>query len=1510
MNRNAKMKRIAAILLTVIMALQINPMGAENDPSGWNTYYSDWWRPLFETESSEYTFSGVGDTILLPYLLGLNGIYGIITDASTDSDALRLDGNLYLTALDYFDSAELSVTAGGKTFAFILHNPGPETVIPAGEEVAGENGSFTAASEIPAGTQLALGAYEPTEAQRAAIPENGEDAYTVWMEIGLVSPDGEAVHAGADVTVKTNIELPPVPEEYGLIGRAAVKDAKLYHVVSDTEVEELPVEVETEDGVITTLRFSTESFSGFALSYTVDFEFIVNGQAYEYTLPGGGFIPLRQLAEALGLVPADDPTGLELLINGIQNVAFSDPDLVWVGKTENDTTLGMVKDAYGLACDYSAELTEEEIAQLNDTAIPSGEWILISLKPFTSEEALTVTMQNGDVWTVEVTDWQIQRDYLSADGITYRIEVTLDDRDIIEGEAELSVEELLEGTEKYENYLYAVSESMMLDSIDEIQFVRFFDIKVLVDGEIFEPEYPAQVKISYQDPIELGDNQAVNIVHFADAGVEIIQAVEVSGDRRELKYEQTGFSVTATVVAANNLQDGHEYIIYTRSNNRSYAMTHYSEGRDKDTVYSVEISAGNAAGTAVSIANYGSSIVWTAHRVTVSGTTYWTFSYEEDGKTYYLRTYGGLMVGADSDINESQYTDSSRYQWRIDSSNRLRARYNQNNNTRYLRYSNDFKERSGNNASFYFADVSSYTIDVPPTPTIHYVDENGNELTVVNGRDWTTDSSTSPAYLIYDIDGYEYVKTTLKTISGTVIRPMLRVGKWQYTTSTGNSITWTDIPADDVESNKLEDIYVVYKKAAEPVYGGTPKVKQVQGKEPDPPVITKSSAVNGDGTNTLSLSVTGHTEPMEVEKLADVIVIVDTSSSMRRHMGTATDTYESNSTLVKNYRDHETRMWIAAEAVNNLADTLIGEDTEFKNSQGENLIRMSLISFNSDASLKCGFTDDYTTFTNAVGNLTTNTGTNWEAALELANHLRVDPERATFVIFVTDGNPSYRTSRGNLLELEGYPETVNDANLDLYASNDYYSYRVNQYFGPLDETEPRNYNTAVVTAQSIVSHRKNLYSIGIGNSAGITRLQGLTAEAYNSSATGAAHTKTADNPEELALAFSDITASIAALMGHSDVQITDGISDLTQTVQKSSLVSFAEDDFTYYKGHEATAEDVANGLAAAVGDMVWVSWDPTSEGCAEAVYNTTTGAVEWNMGEGFMLEEGYTYEVHFKVWPSQEAYDLLADLNNGKKSYSSLTDEEKAQIKEPTTPGGMYTLKTNSETSYTYRPATKTGETVTPTGEPSEPGSFPDVDPLELTTKPLKVQKLWHNNYVDSRTLTDSITMELYGVDSDGTTSHSFKEFTLTQEGNWYAENNYISYGLVTYDTATDTGAKIYEAGHDFTLRETDDEAHYYELTAGVFRPMFINGTPTILEQVESAPAGMSDSVFHYSDGSNDYYRLDGKIYQNTESDILLIATNTHRSYMDLNKVIVDLSGDPVTDNKEFEYKITLLTYQ
>ena len=968
-------------------------------------------------------------------------------------------------------------------------------------------------------------------------------------------------------------------------------------------------------------------------------------------------------------------------------------------------------------------------------------------------------------------------------------------------------------------------------------------------------------------------------------------------------------ATTSNQLRVSQLSNG-KYILYARdaANNNYYALV------PGTALNSVQVTLNG------DVVQYSGSenLYWD---VEVSGGTYY-FSFTESGTKYYLAagTIGNhVQVGTSKTAYGNENTTGWQ-QW---------ADYIHSAGDTFLQsYNGTFRTwnvagQDWQNRSLVYFEKQGATSGGSHA-TIHYVDEDGNELTVSNGQPVNDTTSMTYYYqyggsveypynyLIYDVDGYEYAYTYRNSnTNANRITPILtyRDNRWKYTSgtnTTGANNTWNNLSSDD-------DIYVVYKRKATVSEGGTP-VPKIAGEKPDIPAITKDSVVNGDGTNTLSLSVTGHTSVMEAEKLADVIVVYDVSGSMNYRMDSETAASAG-----------ERRMDYAQAATKALANSLLGKNT----TEHPDLIRMSLISFSNTAQKVQDFTTDKSSFNNSVDTLPSpDGGTNWEYALQLANEMAVETDRATFVVFVTDGNPTFRQTRGVLNN--GGTGALGD-----YDVTDYY-FAYNVYGFGSSDVHNRNYAAALTQAQSIVSHNKNFYTIGISND--VTNLTKLTTEA----GAGADHSKTATSNEELVAAFDDIAASIIAHLGHSDIKITDGITDLTQTVQKSTLVNFAEDDFTYYKGHAATAEDVTAGRASSVGDMIWESWTPSSEGCAEAVYDTGTGAVEWNMGETFMLEDGYTYQVRFKVWPSQEAYDLLADLNNGKKNYSSLSDAEKAQISEPTTAGGMYTLKTNSETSFTWREATKSGETVTPIGEPSEPGSFPDVDPLELTTKPLKVKKQWHNNYVDSRTLTDSITMELYGVDSDGVTSHDFKEITLSQyelvdghyvdnEGNaltydenkkqyvdaegevreralaekpWYAENNYISYGLVTYNTTTDAGAKVYETGHDFTLREIDDEAHYYELSAGVYRPMFINGTATILEKVDAAPAGMNDSVFHYSDGSHHYYRLDGKIYQDTQSDTLLIATNTHRSYMDLNKVVVDESGIAAVDDTEFEYNI------
>lgn len=96
----------------------------------------------------------------------------------------------------------------------------------------------------------------------------------------------------------------------------------------------------------------------------------------------------------------------------VASVEFSNPELVWVGKVDEKTTVGKLKKANGLEVHYSAELTEDEIKEINAQTVKAGDWALISLQPFTGEESMTVTMENGETFTIRVTDLQTEQDAL------------------------------------------------------------------------------------------------------------------------------------------------------------------------------------------------------------------------------------------------------------------------------------------------------------------------------------------------------------------------------------------------------------------------------------------------------------------------------------------------------------------------------------------------------------------------------------------------------------------------------------------------------------------------------------------------------------------------------------------------------------------------------------------------------------------------------------------------------------------------------------------------------------------------------------------------------------------------------------------------------------------------------------------------------------------------------------------------------------------------------------------
>ncbi|MBQ9708545.1 MAG: hypothetical protein IJV66_05115, partial [Firmicutes bacterium] len=100
--------------------------------------------------------------------------------------------------------------------------------------------------------------------------------------------------------------------------------------------------------------FAADSFSVYAVVYTVDFYY---GE-YEYHMNGGEDMLLSELFGALGI---------DVAASDVSSVKFSDSDLLEITKTKSDYKLS-------------------------------------SLKPFDTEELLTITMENGDVYEVKVTD--------------------------------------------------------------------------------------------------------------------------------------------------------------------------------------------------------------------------------------------------------------------------------------------------------------------------------------------------------------------------------------------------------------------------------------------------------------------------------------------------------------------------------------------------------------------------------------------------------------------------------------------------------------------------------------------------------------------------------------------------------------------------------------------------------------------------------------------------------------------------------------------------------------------------------------------------------------------------------------------------------------------------------------------------------------------------------------------------------------------------------------------------
>ena len=379
--------------------------------------------------------------------------------------------------------------------------------------------------------QAPAGAFPPRTRMRLRTVEDGSLLPAVTAALGAVP----AAVAAVDISFLNpgGEELQPeLPVQVSL--RAAdgsgLTDGPLVMHVDETGAADIVARSPQAAGPDEAV-FAAEDFSVYALVYTVDFCYGVNGQSFACSLRGGGGIALSELVQALGLVNEDETA---LFLQRVAAVSFSDPSLLSVSRVEQDATFGTIKSELGLDCQYSPDLSAAEIAALDAQALSAPDWALISLRPFATEETLTVSLSDGEVFTVQVTDAQLQQRVISAAGETYLVTVTYDEAALIPEGAELSVSELTD----IDLYL---EEAAALLNQGELEQARFFDISILAEGRPVQPAAPVQVELTLEDL----EGERAAALHFGDRA----ELLESEGAGESVSFETTGFSVYGIVTA-------------------------------------------------------------------------------------------------------------------------------------------------------------------------------------------------------------------------------------------------------------------------------------------------------------------------------------------------------------------------------------------------------------------------------------------------------------------------------------------------------------------------------------------------------------------------------------------------------------------------------------------------------------------------------------------------------------------------------------------------------------------------------------------------------------------------------------------------------------------------------------------------------------------------------------------------------------------------------------------------
>ncbi len=764
------------------------------------------------------------------------------------------------------------------------------------------------------------------------------------------------------------------------------------------------------------------------------------------------------------------------------------------------------------------------------------------------------------------------------------------------------------------------------------------------------------------------------------------------------------------------------------------------------------------------------------------------------------------------------------------------------------------------------------------------------------------------------------------------------------------------------------DIYVLYVKKAESYTPpGPSNPQEVKG-----PITEKQVTDNHNGTYKIRLDITGQME-RDVNRIgANVIVIMDRTQSMSNEMSPGV-----------------TRMDAAKTAMYTLIDTLNPGSGE-----SQHLINMTVVEFCNWHEYRnpLTWTQSRDAMENYVDNLVYQSGqdglgTNWQIGLYggrvLAQQATTNANYSgnkTYVIFVTDGNPNAWYTRP---ASDGGPTTTGNNNQRSRWNQEGNGYFVQDAY---DAALPNAYNLAALCGY-------NLYGIYCGgpNDDGKGHLQALMN--YNQGG-NQVRGKFIDGTSEDAIneAFATIAQTIVNELGASEVTVDDGIPKLANV---SSSVSGSAGGFQYYISYPMTlvedANDPNNGkYRYTIGDDAFYV-DPsaltnapnreadgyefsTGYCCApdpennnELIYYITmewddapsaassgSNGVTWNLSEQKVLADKTIYTLTFDVWPSQEAYDLLANLNNNMPGYTldQLDDATREQL--------VVTLTNNgTDVNYQYTPGDEpnSGTWAPKSGSPSyttaeflqeiaaagddnveyniltnthlfttykykdSTYSDPPTGGMEsgamlLEDQTIKIVKYWHNDLDEEEAENIWLTITRDGVKYIDVHLDNLSQLGPGQWKQEPADEIFISCGVMTVETVNGQEVlTLKTTGHEYSVVENDGSPWYWDLTAYVFHPMVVQGKNTMLRQLTdeelaelpNTVTGM-DNLTRVESGGVMYYKFNDKIYFDTKDTTnTLYADNDRRSSLEITKALTAVEGEQAPTDEMFTFAVNMV---